>query len=627
MSYSLKVIFNGDIRRVRLETLSLNTVRISVNQIFAKSLQGDDFQLSYLDEEGDVILVDHDCELTEAVGENGDLRLFVNKLSTPFVPPTKSESEKTTIRVESEPKLPKVVPEKPVEIVTEPVAPQTIAEPVHEQPEKTVKDEKEEVVKVLLGDEEKPDTIPLSDIVDEETFHHPFFVELKEDFLKFSRNVRASIPPDFPEQLGTQFETTFHQVQESVEIFVNDLDNYRRVRVPEVWESNPLVIQMKKSITEGNEKMNARLERWAAAKVKLEEMGFTDYGFVQRMLIIQHDGNTEEVVNDLLVRSGQVAEINSKFGKFSDFLLQLFSSFATQLKTHGHHAIEAGGQGFKELGNQVNVGLRSGAQYVQGQVSANKETIQSIQSELDNTISAVHGQVAKMNSGGEQFATNVNTGFHNVFAHSQERVQQLQEQGAKFSCGTLGLLSDSIRTLGSIFARASHQIQPRPVTLGSCGNCRNTIFGPLYVCGQCNNAALCETCEVTHDPTHVLVKVRVPQEVHGHPYLTGSCVQLINSRISSQSAIQMDEIQQADPSEEQQPKLEQPQPEVEQPPVEAPVEAPVPLVMQEEDPQEAVMRPLLASLNEMGFNDNARLRALLIQHQFDLEAVVQILLS
>jgi len=616
MSVALKITLGPDTRRIRLENPSLAAVRVSVQQIFAKTLKGSDFQLYYVDEEGDEILVGHDCELSEAVGGNGDLKLFVRQTDGQFVAP------------------PAEVPVAVVEEQKEEAAQPQPQPPSPSQQEEEGSTHLEEEKKEEQKEEQQPETVPLSDILGEEVLAHPFFLSLREDFLHFAHDVRASIPPDFPEHLRGHFENTFRQVQESINVFVKSLENYREMRVPEAWKTHPFVVQMSKSITEGQENIQTRMKRWEEAQAMLEEMGFTEYPFIQKFLIVQHDGNLKLVVNDLLVRNGQADRINSTFERLSQSILHLFQAFAQFIQVHGTKAIHA-------VGGQVNQGLRTGAQYIQHQVEVNRDTIQGLQCELDKNVRFVHDQVQRMNQGGEKVASNVNNGFHHAVTRSNERIQKLQQRGAQFSFATLGVLSDTIRQLGTLFVCASREVsqeQPRHRVF-VCGLCQGTIYGARYLCGACDNVTLCDVCEVSHDPSHVLVKVRTTNEIQAQPFLTEECVSLINSQASSSSSsgssvsaiqmIQMEEIEPASVPQKQEPEpVPAPVPVAE--PVPEPVPEPAPEPVPEPvvvDPQEVAMRNAIAALKEMGFSDDVRSRELLLQNNMELEAVVAALLG
>jgi len=408
---------------------------------------------------------------------------------------------------------------------------------------------------------------------------------------------------------------------------LKNLDDCNELQVPEAWKANPLIMKVTDYILEGKESLQMRMKRWEEAQAALNEMGFNEYPFIQKILILQYDGNVKLVVNDLLVRNGQVDQITTTFEKLSDSILHLFRSFAHFIHSHGKATIEAGGQQLAAIGSQMDDGLQAGAQFLQDQVEANKVHIQKLQSEIGKNVQ-------NLNEGGEELATNVNSGLQ----HANQGIQRIQERGAQVSFATIGVLSDTVRQLGTLFACASRDMnQPPAVMAHVCGQCNSSIVGARYLCAACDNLTLCELCEVTHNRDHVLIKVRTPQGIQTHPYLTSSCIDLLNTPPTIASLTgpsNSDEVEQTNPTAQQQQQqplqqqstsTEQSQPQSVQSLDQPTGMAPAPEA--QEDPQEAALKKALKTLKEMGFNDDMRTRDLLLQNNLNVENVVHILLT
>jgi len=294
-----------------------------------------------------------------------------------------------------------------------------------------------------------------------------------------------------------------HQVHDSIEIFVKNLENYRHISVPESWKSNHLVIQANEAIRNGQESIQARMERWNKARAVLLEMGFQEYTFIQKMLILQYDGDVDRIVDDLLVRKGQAENINSTFVRLSQSIFQLFHTFGEFLRVNGTEAVQS-------VGNQVNEGILYSAQFVNAQ--SRDVTLNALQ----ENVNAYQEQFKTIAEVGTQASI---AGYNEAIALSNKHIQNLRTQasqaGYQYSLTTMNLLADSIRHLGAIFLQASRQIPTSQPEVFKCSVCQNPIEGTRYLCAACNSVVLCERCEAipnSHNPDHILMKIRIQQQ-------------------------------------------------------------------------------------------------------------------
>jgi hypothetical protein len=527
-------------------------------------------------------------------------------------------------------------------------------------PEKEIEKEKEEEKEEASSpqrNDSQPATVPLSDIIDENVLKHPFFSTLKDDFLEFARNVRESVPPRFPEQVRTQFETALRDIHGSIEIGVENLR--QGIRVPETWRSIPLVAQVNQAIQDGRESIQSRMDRWNASRQKLIEMGFTEYAFIQKMLILQHDGDVQRVVDDLLVRQGQADSINNTFGSLSQSIVQFFRTVGLYFQTQSNAALRGSSDAVMSLGGRVNEGLQASAQYVQHHIDNNRERIDHLQSELDRNVQALQQRVQQLNNAGATVGSHLNSGLQQSLALINEAIsrsnalsQSVQSQanqaGESVSLHTLRLLSDSIRHLGGLFLQASNNMSHQGVTL-NCSICNAPIVGVRYLCASCPHVNICEQCEMkpdAHDPAHVLLKIRPQAHLpHGEEQVSPCSTGMTGaeSSCSSEGAtgpsgatgaedLKVEDFEVISKAQQSEAPIHL-TPERSLSPIPAPVPAPAPppalspspvCSSPSVDPRYA---PFVASLKEMGFDDEERVVALLAAHNCNMEEVLNVLLN
>eukprot|EP00009_Paramoeba_aestuarina_P008820 CAMPEP_0201521946 /NCGR_PEP_ID=MMETSP0161_2-20130828/16366_1 /ASSEMBLY_ACC=CAM_ASM_000251 /TAXON_ID=180227 /ORGANISM="Neoparamoeba aestuarina, Strain SoJaBio B1-5/56/2" /LENGTH=490 /DNA_ID=CAMNT_0047920687 /DNA_START=223 /DNA_END=1695 /DNA_ORIENTATION=- len=399
MSLALKIQYEGQNRRIRIPAKDGEFTIKDVNQAVAgvfKSFEGRTFTLSYVDDEGDEAQIASDMELQEALvcagaknNDTGDWQL------------------KLKVKVHGD----------------QPACLQSIIGAPEE--EKKEEKEKEEEEKSLL-DYTSPsiNTVPLTDLFDEQVISHPFFVQMREDFVNFAHNVRDSVPKDFPEKAAAQMEAGFETIRKPIVDFAAEVQkNHKEIRVPTEWKENPLIVQLSDSLRNGREEMKARMERWNETQARLVEMGF-DSLFIQRVLIMIHDGDLRKVLDDLLMRQGQNERIENTFQNLSTSIVALFKNLDAQ----GFAFYQRSSSCLQALPGHIQSGASSSAQFIQTQIDANSENISFLQTELDRNVRALQTTLARLNDAGAKGMEHGLAHGANFFTLLLENIQNAQKQ-------------------------------------------------------------------------------------------------------------------------------------------------------------------------------------------------------
>jgi len=396
MFLALKIRYEGQNRRLRIPSkegdFTIEDVNQAVTSIF-KSFEGRTFSLSYLDDEGDETLIASTIELQEALAcagtkqANGDWQLKLN-----------------------------------VKINGEPACLQSMT-----PSEEVKKDKEEEEEEEEKFDHTSPtiNSVPLTDLFDQHVITNPFFVQMREDFVKFAQNVHDSVPRDFPEKTRAQMEPLFENLRQPIANFAAEVQkNYKEIRVPEEWKQNPLIVQLSDSLKNCREEMSSRMGRWNQTQDQLVQMGFEDAPFIQRVLIIIHDGDLRKVLDDLLVRQGQAERVDTTFQNLGTAIACLFRN----LDAHGAAFFQRSSDSLQVLGGHIRAGASSSAQYIQIQIDANQEIFRFLQNELDHNVRALQTTLDRLNDNGSENLQNGLAHGANFFAHILKNIQKIQKE-------------------------------------------------------------------------------------------------------------------------------------------------------------------------------------------------------
>ena len=649
----LKLTHDGEIRRVRLSDRStpytLVDIEDTIRSIFSASLGKSGVSLSYIDDDGDEIKVTAEIEFQEAVRfmqKQGDgtpvVRLNVKKsddfeMNEIASLPRETMQEPAKEEEDVKGKKEEVVKEKKKVAFADASLVSSLDSDCEDCTEPLVSKQEEE------QEEEKSTEglVSLDEVVGEDVSQHPFFRSLWTNFRDFTSNVQESIPPNFSEKIRQQLIEGVSDLQSSVNEFANDIEARRKIMVPEDWRQNPFIVRVEHLAKSGQENIQSRLSRWEAARTHLAEIGFTEWRFFQNILIIQHDGNVEAIVNDLLNHQENNVKIESVFERAVKSMFALFAS----VQLHSRLALQRGVEDFNKFGSNVSLSLNNGASALQTSLAAQQESIQALQQRVDKNVQRLQKGVEAMNRAGEATGQAVQRGVQEGIKGGEEawnnsmKQTMLLLQNAEASCqqassnvhqNTISLLSRAIRNLHTALFQVNNAITRDSKGLEdglTCSQCCKDISSVRYKCVVCQDYNLCPACEAKfeeiHDPTHMLLKIRSTTD------LSLSC----SAECSGSGQDEKDEVQETMDEFEEVGEVNEKDEECE---VE---EAKEEVAQVEEAKEEQVKEPEpvidtrdprlvngLASLKAMGFDDEEQLTALLTYYKYNVENVLEIML-